>query len=366
MSPSSWHPRCSAAEGARDPAPTTPEHVHHGPVDHRRVHQLRRLRARVPEPGDLDGRGDLRDRPARCTECVGHFDEPQCVQLCPVACIPVNPARRDAEQLLAGEVRALQARPRCSQARRAAVAAARCPSGRCAFARFGGDSRSGRAPAVAAIGRRACRPAAPRPVALARLGLGAPDARRARRPPGQRSRARARPAPRRAAASAALHRAAVGAGAVAVARGRRAAAPDPGPCAGRRQPPAGQKTSISHNGRERQASWLGSPGGVVRSARGGAAGGFGRGGLGRGGWRGSSRPAPVHVAGQQQSAASSVRSMGARWPRGGRARASSARSHHLGLHARVADAQAQPPVVGVPSWAWMSFSPLCPARCRRA
>ena len=23
--------------------------------------------------------------PARCTECVGHFDEPQCVQLCPVA-----------------------------------------------------------------------------------------------------------------------------------------------------------------------------------------------------------------------------------------------------------------------------------------
>ena len=30
--------------------------------------------------------------PGKCTECVGHFDEPQCVQLCPVACIPVNPA----------------------------------------------------------------------------------------------------------------------------------------------------------------------------------------------------------------------------------------------------------------------------------
>jgi ferredoxin len=29
--------------------------------------------------------------PAKCTECVGHFDEPQCVQLCPVNCIPVNP-----------------------------------------------------------------------------------------------------------------------------------------------------------------------------------------------------------------------------------------------------------------------------------
>ena len=23
----------------------------------------------------------------RCTECVGHFDEPQCVQVCPVNCI---------------------------------------------------------------------------------------------------------------------------------------------------------------------------------------------------------------------------------------------------------------------------------------
>ncbi|MFN5349477.1 MAG: YfhL family 4Fe-4S dicluster ferredoxin [Polaromonas sp.] len=29
--------------------------------------------------------------PHKCTECVGHFEEPQCVQVCPVACIPVNP-----------------------------------------------------------------------------------------------------------------------------------------------------------------------------------------------------------------------------------------------------------------------------------
>ncbi|MEE9446849.1 MAG: YfhL family 4Fe-4S dicluster ferredoxin [Arenicellales bacterium] len=25
---------------------------------------------------------------AKCTECVGHFDEPQCVEVCPVDCIP--------------------------------------------------------------------------------------------------------------------------------------------------------------------------------------------------------------------------------------------------------------------------------------
>jgi ferredoxin len=30
-------------------------------------------------------------RSDRCTECVGHFSEPQCVQICPVACIPTDP-----------------------------------------------------------------------------------------------------------------------------------------------------------------------------------------------------------------------------------------------------------------------------------
>ncbi len=29
--------------------------------------------------------------PSKCTECVGHFDEPQCVAVCPVDCIPINP-----------------------------------------------------------------------------------------------------------------------------------------------------------------------------------------------------------------------------------------------------------------------------------
>ncbi len=29
--------------------------------------------------------------PLRCTECVGHFDVPQCVAVCPVDCIPLNP-----------------------------------------------------------------------------------------------------------------------------------------------------------------------------------------------------------------------------------------------------------------------------------
>ena len=29
--------------------------------------------------------------PAKCTECVGHFDKPQCQEVCPVDCIPFDP-----------------------------------------------------------------------------------------------------------------------------------------------------------------------------------------------------------------------------------------------------------------------------------
>jgi len=50
--------------------------------------------------------------PARCTECVGHFSEPQCVQLCPVNCIPVNPNHVETrEQLLAKYQRLTAAEP---------------------------------------------------------------------------------------------------------------------------------------------------------------------------------------------------------------------------------------------------------------
>ena len=28
--------------------------------------------------------------PNKCTECVGHYDEPQCQQVCPVDCSPLD------------------------------------------------------------------------------------------------------------------------------------------------------------------------------------------------------------------------------------------------------------------------------------
>ncbi len=35
-----------------------------------------------------------------CTECVGHFDEPQCVEVCPVDCIPQDPNHVESQEQL--------------------------------------------------------------------------------------------------------------------------------------------------------------------------------------------------------------------------------------------------------------------------
>jgi len=45
--------------------------------------------------------------PAKCTECVGHFDEPQCVQVCPVSCIPLNPQHVETKAMLWAKYRRL-------------------------------------------------------------------------------------------------------------------------------------------------------------------------------------------------------------------------------------------------------------------
>ena len=47
--------------------------------------------------------------PQRCTECVGHFEEPQCVQVCPVECIPVNPLHVETPDQLLAKYQLLQA-----------------------------------------------------------------------------------------------------------------------------------------------------------------------------------------------------------------------------------------------------------------
>jgi ferredoxin len=46
---------------------------------------------------------------ARCTECVGHFDEPQCVLVCPVECIDVDVAEPESREQLELKYRGLMA-----------------------------------------------------------------------------------------------------------------------------------------------------------------------------------------------------------------------------------------------------------------
>lgn len=46
--------------------------------------------------------------PDKCTECVGHFDEPQCQQVCPVACIPVDPHKPETRAQLLFKYQRLQ------------------------------------------------------------------------------------------------------------------------------------------------------------------------------------------------------------------------------------------------------------------
>ncbi len=38
--------------------------------------------------------------PGKCTECVGHYDRPQCQEVCPVDCIPLNPDHVESQQQL--------------------------------------------------------------------------------------------------------------------------------------------------------------------------------------------------------------------------------------------------------------------------
>ena len=44
----------------------------------------------------------------KCTECVGHFDKPQCVEVCPVDCIPLDHDHVESREELLAKFAALQ------------------------------------------------------------------------------------------------------------------------------------------------------------------------------------------------------------------------------------------------------------------
>lgn len=43
-----------------------------------------------PNSAIYQGENVYKIDPNRCTECVGHFNQPQCREVCPVDCIPLN------------------------------------------------------------------------------------------------------------------------------------------------------------------------------------------------------------------------------------------------------------------------------------
>ena len=48
--------------------------------------------------------------PNKCTECVGHYDEPQCQLVCPVDCIPLDPDNEESREELEAKYEKLTGR----------------------------------------------------------------------------------------------------------------------------------------------------------------------------------------------------------------------------------------------------------------
>ncbi|NBT05788.1 MAG: YfhL family 4Fe-4S dicluster ferredoxin [Betaproteobacteria bacterium] len=53
-----------------------------------------------PNSAISQGKEIYQIEPGKCTECVGHFDTPQCVEVCPVSCIMVDPQRPETKDQL--------------------------------------------------------------------------------------------------------------------------------------------------------------------------------------------------------------------------------------------------------------------------
>jgi len=53
-----------------------------------------------PNVAILEGEDQYEIMADKCTECVGHFEEPQCVEVCPVDCIEKDPAHEETQEEL--------------------------------------------------------------------------------------------------------------------------------------------------------------------------------------------------------------------------------------------------------------------------
>ena len=62
-------------------------------------------------PNDAIYQGDeiYETNPSLCTQCVGHYDDPQCQQVCPVDCILIDEVNPETEDQLQDKYEKLQA-----------------------------------------------------------------------------------------------------------------------------------------------------------------------------------------------------------------------------------------------------------------
>ena len=62
-------------------------------------------------PNDAIYQGDeiYEINPSLCTQCIGHYDEPQCQQVCPVDCILIDEVNPETEEQLQAKYEKLQA-----------------------------------------------------------------------------------------------------------------------------------------------------------------------------------------------------------------------------------------------------------------
>jgi len=65
--------------------------------------------AECPNDAIAEGSTIYKINSDRCTECVGHFDEPQCMSVCPVECIIKDPAHTETPEQLQAKFEKLQA-----------------------------------------------------------------------------------------------------------------------------------------------------------------------------------------------------------------------------------------------------------------
>lgn len=68
--------------------------------------------AECPNDAIYEGEVICHIDPHKCTECVGHFEEQQCREVCPLDCIPVHPDYQETQAELMEKYTKMHGKPK--------------------------------------------------------------------------------------------------------------------------------------------------------------------------------------------------------------------------------------------------------------